>query len=118
MKVTRSDSEKLVIVEFPWPLGVFLLLMGLASLGYLLTGPDDLTKNDEIALYIVVGLLFLGSAYVTKKSVFEFDLRLRQLKWSRVSLFGRTGATLAFEQITGVKVESTPDSRLRDAMMA
>ena len=112
MKITRSDQEKLVIVDFPYGYGVPMLIVALAILGHFLWQfAHEGTKHVEWIGHIFgFALPFLGAILLLKRSVFEFDLARRQLVWSRVGIFGWKGGTVPFSQIKSAYVDSSSDS--------
>jgi hypothetical protein len=112
MKITRSDREKLVIVDFPYVIGAILFLGALIMLGGLfkLLAQGGIQRNELIGHLLCFGLFFFGGVLLTKRSMFEFDLARRQLIWSRIGFFTRQGGTVPFGQITGATVQSIPGS--------
>jgi len=110
MKITRSDSEHLVIVDFLYgPIVVCLILMGacIFFLIKLLSQPLHL-PSDGVELLGAVGGVVSGIIFVTvygKRCVFDFDFARQQLVWKRQGLFGREGGTLAFGRIICAQVQ-------------
>jgi hypothetical protein len=110
MKITRSDSERLVIVDFLYgPVVVSLILMGAGTyfLIKLLSQPVRL-PSDLVELLSAGGTVGGGIVFLTvygKRCVFDFDLARQQLVWQRQCLFGREGGTLAFGRIICAQVQ-------------
>lgn len=114
MKITRQDGEKLVIVDLPI-LKSLIFLGSAAALGYHLLkvylGGGYIEQKELIGQGISCLVFFGVGAILFQRSVFTFDLGLRQLTWSRTSLFGRRGATVPFDQIIGAVVQSSRSSK-------
>ena len=107
MKITRSDSGQLVIVDFPWVLGVMLFgacgVLTTKLVRLLYSGP--ISTRDSAVYVLGSGLFFLGGAHVAQRSRFIFDRLQRQLTWSRLGILGRKGGVIPFDQIECVLVQ-------------
>jgi hypothetical protein len=114
MRIKHSDEERLVVVHFPWMLSLLGLLPVLGWLYLVASGElhranpvgtwkDDLFKV-AVSLLIVApwAALFL---WITKRSVFEFDLIGRQLTWHRAGVFRREEGQMPFDQIRCAMVD-------------
>jgi hypothetical protein len=115
MKITRSDGERLVIVDFPWVMaaGLTFLAVGFViqtAVGYKHT---HVINEDGWVGCGVSALFLLCAAYITKRSVFTFDLVRRQLEWSAASLFGRQGGIVPFHEIECARIATVSDNRGR-----
>lgn len=120
MKITRQDGEKLVIADLPilWSLICF---SAAAAIGYHFVKDYLLADHihrehligadigSAVMFFVFAGLFFALSfgcgVFIFQRSVFTFDLGLRQLTWSRTGLFGRRGANVPFDQITGAVIQ-------------
>lgn len=109
MKITRNDSERLVIVDFPFFFGfIFVAIGALAIWRAVYDALKPVHQTSEIVWCSVIGVFFiLGAGVFVNRCVFDFDLRLRQLYWSRTGLFGRKGGTVPLGNITGCMVQMT-----------
>jgi len=109
MRITRSDPEHLVIVDFPKLLGVTLFSASLLCLSRLMycLGHPEITHRELPGCVIGALVFFGGGCLFAKRSVFDFDLVTQQLRWHRRGLFGHKGGVVLFESITSVAVESS-----------
>jgi hypothetical protein len=115
MKITCSNSEKLIIVDFPYVIGLFMLLF--ASVIAFLFSRDilrhDLGHGGVVGACGGIALLLFGSTALTKRTIFTFDRVRSELVWSRMGLLGRKGATVPFDQITGSIVQADLGNKSR-----
>lgn len=107
MKITRHNDDALTIVDFPWLIGAIGLPVSLAcfyeSVATLVRGE----RLGETFGAAVGGLVFFFVAAVfTVRSSFHFDLKTRQLTWSRRGRFTQTGGVIAFDRIRGAVLQS------------
>jgi len=112
MKITTSNPEKLVIVDFPYVIG-FFCLVGAGVLGCQVVKlwlNHTLQQKDMMGMGLGFALFFAAGSIFAKRSVFTFDIARRQLIWSRRGLFTWKGATVPFSQITDVTVQTSSDS--------
>src|SRR5688572_15388038 len=110
MRITRSDNQQLVVLDFPWlipavflPVGTFMLVVGLFAVSRALNKPGFAwfgAGSGGMWGALAAGFLGVGvgSAFCVR-SEFTFDLAVRRLTWSRRSLFKTTGGVVPFEQI-------------------
>ncbi len=112
MKITQSNAEKLVIVDFPWLIGGFCIIGAGGFLTQLVNGlMRNAMSSKEIWINITgFSLLACCGLFSSKRIAFSFDLRLRQLTWSRRGLLTGTQGTLSFSRISSVNLETTMDS--------
>ena len=113
MKITRSDSEKLVVVDFPYVVGG-ILFFGASIMAvqlFIVLAHGEISAKEIIGPFLAFSLFFFGGALLTKRSVFEFDLARRQLIWSRIGIFTRKGGTVPFGMITEAVVQTTTNGR-------
>jgi hypothetical protein len=111
MKITQQDQSALVIQDFPYLIGViafpaalFLLYKSIATAVH-----SGLTRN-AIGAGFGAGFFFLVGVLFTRRSVFEFDLIHRQLRWRRGGLFSHQQGLVPFEQIRSATVQSLNSS--------
>src|SRR5437016_3238962 len=106
MKVKRHH-DALVIVDFPWLIGAIAFPVAVAlfyeSIATLVRGGGAGAVVGSAAGGLV---FFFLAAILTRRSVFHFDLKTRQLTWSRRGLFGKRDGILAFDQIRGAIVQT------------
>ncbi len=115
MKITVSDREHLVVVDFPWVMGAGFVIL---PAGFLIQaaqayGRTHIFDHDSRVGCGVAVLFLLVAAYITRRSVFSFDLVRRELEWSRTSIFGRKAGVVPFHQIKGAHLDSMRDNRGR-----
>jgi hypothetical protein len=115
MHVKRFDDQRLVIVDFPFWIGLicfplsFLFLC--LFLAHLLNGERRI--QDWFTSLFGFSITFACAAVFTKRSVFDFDLASRQLSWHRRGIFGRRSGQVPFSDIRSVNVECCASSRQR-----
>jgi hypothetical protein len=128
MRITRSDPRNLVIVDFPYVVGLIAfpaaaLMMVYAGIGlYRHAGDTGSTAgavsdcgnvavgNEIIGPFIGALLFFFGGAVFAKRSEFNFDGDARLLTWRRRGLFTNTGGVLPFDQIRRALVQASDDT--------
>ena len=111
MRITRSDSDRLVIVDFPWFLGLILFPTAAVMLGVTVVAAAKGRSASQIAGPLISALLAFGvAAAFTNRSEFDFDLVAKQLTWRRRGLFTNAGGVVPFEQIRGANVEAHNDN--------
>lgn len=114
MKITRSDADRLVIVDFPWVMGLILILLPCGMLAQLAVGHTHPASSKDVVFPIIVSLLFLGCGlYVNQRTVVSLDRARREVEWSRTGLFWRKGGIVSFDQIHAAQVTSVTDNRGR-----
>jgi hypothetical protein len=118
MKITRSDGERLIIVDFPWVMAAGLTFFAVGfviqeAIGY--THTHVINQDGGIGCGVSV-LFLLCATYITKRSVFTFDLMHRQLEWSATSVFGRKGGIVPFHEIEGARIATMSDNRGRPSI--
>ena len=111
MRVTRQDSSALVIVDFPWLLGLIVFPGGLALVYAAVSAAVEHRGIGQILGFSGGGLLTLlvGAVFV-KRAVFEFDLVRRELAWRRSGVFGQRGGVVPFDRIRRAVVQSMNSS--------
>jgi hypothetical protein len=107
MKIKRQDSAALVVVDFPWLLGlIFFPFAG----GLLYVAVSNAVRGKGIGSVLAfgAGALFLGliTSVFVKRCVFEFDLVRRECTWRRRGVFGARGGTVPFDRIRRCVVQS------------
>ena len=107
MRITRSDSQRLVVFDFPYLIGIitFPCAAFMAGLGVRLMWRGDF-NGDLVGASLGALLFFLGGTFATKRSEFDFDLVGRKLHWKRRGLFTNTGGVLPLDQIRHASIES------------
>jgi hypothetical protein len=107
MKITQSDTTRLVIVHRPLLCAILFFPTSLCLLYYffasLLHGASQI--HETIGSLIGFLVCFFGAALFTNWSTFDFDLIRHQLTWRRRSLFRGNGGVVPFDQIHGARVE-------------
>lgn len=111
MKITQQGRRALVVEDFPYVIGaiafpaaLFLLYEAIA------TGVRGGASRDVIGGVFGALMCFFGGAIFTKRSVFEFDLVNRQLRWKRGGLFGSRHGLVPFNLIRSATVQSLNSS--------
>jgi len=107
MKIKRQDSSALVVVDFPWLLGL-IFFPGAAGLLYVAVSSAIRGQGIGRALGFGAGALFValaGSLFV-KRCAFEFDLVRRECTWRRRGIFGERSGTVPFDRICRCVVQS------------
>jgi hypothetical protein len=107
VRITRDDHRQLVIVDFPWLIGVF----GFGTAAFLLVATmiaiaHGRTVKNFIGPLLGVVLGFGCGAAFTKRSEFVFDFISKQLTWRRRGLFTNTGGVVPLAQIREAVVET------------
>jgi|SRR5688500_2545154 len=107
MRITRSDTRRLVVVDFPYLIGAicFPCAAFMGGRAALLLWRGD-WSGDLCGLSVGALLFFLGGTLGTKRSEFDFDLVERKLRWKRRGLFTNTGGVVPIDQIRHASVES------------
>ena len=112
MRIKRFDDQSLLIVDFPYIIGAVTLplsLFLLYQIGTRIVAPPK--RQAELVGCIVAFLVtFLIGCFFVKRSVFEFDRGRRKLTWSRMSIFGRSGGIIPFDDIEAANIQSTSSS--------
>jgi hypothetical protein len=106
MKVTRSDERSLIIVDFPYLVGAIWFIAALFAFGraVFLFYHDKFNKDFVGAL--LSALMFSLGVYLSRRSIFNFDLVRNQLTWSRRGLFTRAGGVIPLAQIRSAVVQT------------
>ena len=120
MKITRNDSEQLVIADFPWLAGLVfafgLIVSGACAIqGYF---SHALNQKEWLGLGALALFCLIAGSLSVNRCVFIFDLAHRQLTWSRAGLFGRKGGLVPFDQLTGAVVEVMSDPSTKDRRLS
>lgn len=107
MKITRSDSEHLIIVDFPIFSAIWFFFFVVIGVHLLIS---TITKSALNPGILLVGCIFLTIGVVAQfwllnRSVFDFDLRSQMVAWKRTGLLGRGGGAITFKQIKYVYLE-------------
>jgi hypothetical protein len=115
MRIKHSDEERLVVAHFPWMLSLLGLLpvigwLYLVASGELHRANPVGTWKDE-AFKIAVSLLIVAPwaglfLWITKRSIFEFDLIGRQLMWRRGGILRKEEGRIPFDQIRCAMVDA------------
>lgn len=107
MKISTQNRERLVVVDFPWLIGLITFGAAIALALHLFQAYDAMTRKDVFGLGFAIAFLVAAGGAMTNRIAFDFDLTLRQLRWSRVGLFGYKGGTVPFDQITGANLQTS-----------
>jgi hypothetical protein len=114
MRITRSDPRNLVIVDFPYLIGLIAVPMGLVLLGFGIaalyravvagsgSGSSQLFGHGSGEIWgpLLGALISLGCGVgFTQRSEFTFDFVARTLTWTRRNLFGRSGGVVPLRQV-------------------
>jgi hypothetical protein len=111
MKITRQDNSALVIVDFPWLMGLILFPGGLALLYAAVSAAVRHRGIGQTLGFAGGGLLaLLLGAVLVKRAVFEFDLVRRELTWRRSGIFGQRSGAVPFDRIRRAVVQSMSSS--------
>lgn len=111
MRITRSDHRNLVIVDFPYLIGVIAFPCAAFMASIAVQAIARHSHTGDIVGPILGALLFFGGGAVfTKRSEFDFDFVSRKLTWRRRGLFTNAGGVVPLDQIKSATVESTSDS--------
>ena len=104
MKIKEFDDHALVIEDYPLWVGMICFPAG-AVCAY--RGIREMVRSSGKIEPILAGalLLFVVGAIAFKKSVFDFDLEKRDLKWRRTGTFGRKGGTVPFGEIRSAVIQ-------------
>jgi hypothetical protein len=107
MKITRADAEHLVFVDFPLWIGlIFFPLSAFYLLRLCLALAAHPRKTSEWLIGLVgFSMCFAGAALFTRRSVFDFDLAARQLRWHRRGLLSRRCGCVPLADIRSVNLE-------------
>jgi hypothetical protein len=107
MKITRQDSSALVVVDFPWILGLVAFPSALALLYATVSAAVRRAGIGQVLICGASGLFVtLIAALLVKRCVFDFDLVRREVTWRRRGIFGLRTGTVPFDRIRGAVVQS------------
>lgn len=111
MRIVRSDQRRLLIIDFPWLIGLIAFPCAVVMLGHAiaLLAHREHHTGDLVGATLGAVMFFLGGAVFTKRSEFDFDLIGRKLTWRRRGLFTNIGGVVPLDQIRHAAVESLPD---------
>ena len=122
MRITRSDNDALVIVDFPYwigaiafPTAAIMLAAAAVALYWRSAAAAAAAVGRPAPLGDIVGpavgalICFAGGAFFTKRSEFRFDRAARLLTWRRRGLFTRVGGVLPFDQVRRALVDAHAD---------
>jgi hypothetical protein len=111
MKITRQDSSALVIVDFPWLMGLIVFPAALALLYAAVAAGVHHKGISQMLGFGAGGLVtvLVGSLFV-KRAVFEFDLVRRELAWRRRGIFGERNGAVPLDRIRRAVVQSMNSS--------
>jgi hypothetical protein len=111
MRITRSDSRRLVLVDFPWIIGPIALACAAVGFGVAVVAVAQGRGAGQIIGPLIGGVMFfVAGAAITKRSEFDFDLVAKQLTWRRRGIFTNAGGVVPFAQIRAAAVQSTTDN--------
>ena len=111
MRITRSDNRRLVMVDFPWFLGLVFFPTAALMLVVTVVAIAKGLSASQITGPLISGLLsFAVAAAFTKRCEFDFDLVAKKLTWRHRGLFTNAGGVVPFEQIRSAAVESSSDN--------
>ena len=111
MRITESHDRRLVIVDFPYVIGVFAWSFAAALLVLAIDAAvRRLGIPQTLGAFAAALMCFLVGAALTKRSEFVFDLVEKQLTWRRRGLFTNKGGVVPFEQIRDVIVDRCNNS--------
>src|SRR5436305_2040138 len=107
MKISRQNDDALTIADFPWLIGAVAFPVSLylvyESISTLLRGGPT---GEVVGAAFGALVFFFVAAVLTIRSRFHFDLKTRQLTWTRRGIFIQTGGIIAFDRIRGAVVQS------------
>lgn len=112
MRITRSDNRKLVIVDFPYLIGVIAFPVAAFLLGhggvavYRASFRAGASAVDIVAPLAGALFCFVIGAIFTKRSEFDFDFVDRKLRWKRRGLFTNTRGVIPLDQIRSATLQS------------
>jgi hypothetical protein len=110
MKITRSDQSHLVIVDFPYLIGVIAFPAAAFMLAVTIRAIANHSSAGDIVGPIIGALMFFfGGVVFTKRSEFDFDLVARKLTWRRRGLFTNIGGIVPLDEIRCATVQSRND---------
>ena len=111
MRITESHDRRLVIIDFPYVIGVFAWSFAAALLVMAIDAAVRRVGTPQtLGAFAAAVMCFLVGAALTQRSEFVFDLVAKQLAWRRRGLFTNTGGVVPFEQIRAVIVDRCNDS--------
>jgi hypothetical protein len=116
MKITRSDNRALIILDFPYligilgyPLAAFLFVQSVACFA-----GQGIRSEQGWATALGTFLAFTVSTVFTKRSEFHFDFIARELRWKRRGLFTNQVGAVPFDQIRSAAIETNTDGEGSD----
>lgn len=104
MRIARSDPRALVIVDFPFLLPA--VTVGTISFIIVVLVRSPMRPADWLIALLICGSFLAFGAWLTKRTVFHFDLETRQLRWKRRGVFGGVGGVVDFNQIRLAEVQT------------
>ena len=111
MRITESHDRRLVIIDFPYVIGVFAWSFAAALLVMAVDAAVRRVGTPQtLGAFAAAVMCFLVGAALTQRSEFVFDLVEKQLTWRRRGLFTNKGGVVPFEQIRAVIVDRCNDS--------
>lgn len=105
MRVTRSDSERLTVADFPYLIGV--ITFGVSILLLFKFAERVFTDSYNEKGWPMLGgsaLRFAFGCIFTQRNVFDFNRVSRTLTWSRLSILGYDGGVIPFSEILSVNI--------------
>jgi len=111
MKIKQNDADALVIVDFPYLIGAiaipctaWLLYKGVGA--WVQSGANRETVGALVSTLIV----FLAGVLFTKRSLFYFDRRRREVRWRRTGLLSHREGRVRFDEIHSATLQSLNES--------
>ncbi len=109
MKITKTDSNNLIITDAPLYPGIVFLPASVFAFYKLI---ERLCKSMDpdrelfgILAGVVIPLLVVG--FMNEFTTFHFKIGERALSWKRAGIFGRKGGTVLFSNIRKVVIETS-----------
>jgi hypothetical protein len=107
MKITRADADRLILVDFPFWVGLIFFPLSLLYLVrfLMLVTAQPRQPGQWLVRLAAFAVCFTGASMFTQRSVFDFDLAARELRWRRRGLFTRAGGSVPLDDIRSVNLE-------------
>ncbi len=102
MKIIQNNGDALHIVDKPWRLSVFFIIVAIFMLYLTMKNFEDLTRGQSIGLGVNILFLFFIIYAVRKKAYIYFDNHTKSVNWYREEIYAKNSGTFKFEDIDDI----------------
>jgi hypothetical protein len=109
MKISKTDSNNLIIIDTPLYPAIVCLPVSIFVFYKLV---ERLCKSMEpdrelFGILAGIGIMLLAVGFMNEFATFRFNIGERTLSWKRAGIFGRKGGTVLFSNIRKVVIETS-----------